>query len=52
MINKIKEILNEGVIKGDFPGGQFCLIEDGKVSCDYIRKKLLLMKKSSMMSHH
>lgn len=45
MINKIKEILNEGVIKGDFPGGQFCLIEDGKVSCDYVGYKVLYPEK-------
>lgn len=45
MINKIKDILQIGVNKGDFPGGQFCLIEDGKIQCSFVGYKVLYPKK-------
>lgn len=41
MIKKIKEILLEGVEKEDFPGGQFCLIENDVIKCDFVGYKSL-----------
>lgn len=45
MTNKIKKILEDGVNKGDFPGGQFCLIEEGKITCDFVGFKVLYPNK-------
>lgn len=33
--NLIEEIVKSGVDKGDFPGAQYCLIENGKVECGF-----------------
>lgn len=41
MISKIKDILLEGVELGDFPGGQFCLIENNEIKCDFVGYKSL-----------
>ena len=33
--DKISEIIKKGVDKSDFPGAQFCLIENNKISCGF-----------------
>jgi CubicO group peptidase (beta-lactamase class C family) len=40
MINDIKQILEQG-IQNDFPGGQFCVIQNGTITCDYVGYKAL-----------
>lgn len=46
--NKIKEIIKRGVDKGDFPGAQFCLIEDKKVKCGFYGYNSLYPLKSKL----
>lgn len=41
MIEKVKEILLDGVKKEEFPGGQFCLIENNEIKCDFVGYKSL-----------
>lgn len=40
MIQEIKKILEKG-IQSDFPGGQFCVIQHGTITCDYVGYKAL-----------
>ena len=40
MIEDIKKILEKGV-KTHFPGGQFCVIQNGTINCDYVGYKAL-----------
>lgn len=47
MINKIKSILQEGVNKNEFPGGQFCLVEDGRIDCDFVGYKVIYPDKKT-----
>ena len=42
MMQAIKALLNEGVEKGDFPGAQYCLIEQGKIQCDHVGYKRII----------
>ncbi len=39
MFETIKEIVKSGVEAKAFPGGHFCLIEDGIIKCDYYGNK-------------
>lgn len=45
MIDKIKKIIIEGVEKQAFPGGQFCLFENGNINCDYYGYKEIVPNK-------
>ncbi len=45
MIDKIKEILNEGVLNNDFPGATFCLVENGEIKCSSVGSISLLPEK-------
>ncbi|MCR1809135.1 serine hydrolase domain-containing protein [Haploplasma modicum] len=45
MIEKIKEILNEGVLNNNFPGATFCLVEDGSINCSNVGSISLLPEK-------
>ena len=39
MIVQIKKILEAGVLKEAFPGGQFCMVENGVITCDFVGYK-------------
>lgn len=45
MIEEIKQILNRGVALNHFPGGQFCIIKDNQISCDFVGYKSLFPEK-------
>ncbi len=36
MIEDIKQILTRGVTENHFPGGQFCIIKDNQIYCDFV----------------
>lgn len=46
--NKIEQIIKTGVKKGDFPGGQYCLIENGTVKCGFDGYKSLYPSKTTL----
>lgn len=48
MISKIKEILQRGVLKEDFPGASFCILKDGKIECDFVGYKQLYPSKKRL----
>jgi len=45
MIDQIKAILEEGVLQNAFPGGQFCLLKDGSITCESVGYKALYPEK-------
>ncbi|WP_162140166.1 serine hydrolase domain-containing protein [Haploplasma axanthum] len=51
MFNKIKDILNDGIENGDFPGGNFCLIENNRIKCAYLGYKKIVPKKEKLVSN-
>lgn len=51
MIETIKNILETGVNKQHFPGGQFCVIRNGQIQCDYVGYKALYPNKVLNQGH-
>lgn len=49
MINKITKIITKGVEKGDFPGANFCFINNNKIDCQYIGYKQIYPNKVKLV---
>lgn len=45
MVNTIKTLLEKGVKEQHFPGGQFCVIRNGQIECDYVGYRSLYPKR-------
>lgn len=45
MKSTIEAILNRGVAKSHFPGGQFCIIKNGQIDCGFVGYKSLIPTK-------